>query len=85
MKYCILLKDDGGQTQFWERLQVRNVGTQTVNLSILVELYKAEEEPWGGGSFNWELVPGQAAGCSGGSQCATLDAPTSYKIIVKGM
>lgn len=85
VKYCLLLEDDGGRTRFWERLQVRYIGDQTLHLSIIVELYKAKEELWGSGSFSQELVPGQAAvmGDGGGSQCATLEAPTSYKVIVK--
>ncbi len=43
VRYCLLLEDDGGQTRFWERLQVRNIGDQTLRLSIIVELYKAKE------------------------------------------
>jgi len=83
LKYCILLGDDRGQTQCWERLQVRNIGDQALHFRTTVELYKATEEWWGSSSFTWELVPGQAAGGSSGSQCATEEAPTSYKIIVK--
>lgn len=86
VRYCLLLEDDGGQTRFWERLQVRNIGDQALHLSIIVELYKAKEELWGSGSYSQELLPEQAPtmGDGGSSQCATLEAPTYYKIIVKG-
>jgi len=85
VKYCLLLEDDRGQTRFWERLQVRNIGDQTLHFRTTVELYKAKEEWWGSGSFTWELEPGQATGTPGGySWLPTWDAPTYYKIIVKG-
>jgi len=55
-----------------------------LDLSVIVELYKAGGDKWGGGSWNWKLLQGQVTGVSSGSQRATWDAPTSYKVIIKG-
>jgi len=80
LEHCLWFGEDEG-LNFW--YQIRNIGDQTLHFRTTVELYKAMEEWWGSSSFTWELAPGQAAGGSSGSQCATEEAPTHYNIIVK--
>ncbi len=84
-KLCVLEGDDGTQAWLWEAWRVRNAGSQTLHLNIVLESYGEDGSRWGGGSLSADLGPGEVEGPNY-TQCTLYDlgyGPSHYKLIIE--